>query len=150
MWRFCARLLLDGAVSDFHCDVDIAASAFDVVGIEHFGIPPFQKMAFATRFTVVKALPCILDKGQPLFPGGVVYFGWLHIVIKLNDCHFYHTIQFVLKDAVGLFDFTQWETVCDERCGVDPPLLYQTKHLFAVAAIHSSGLEGEVLAIHFW
>ena len=107
-------------------------------------------MAFATRFTVVKALPCILDKGQSLFPGGVVYFGWLHIVVKLNDGHFDYPIQFVLKDAVSLFDFTQWETVCDERCGVDPPLLYQTKHLFTIAAIHSSGLEGEVLAIHFW
>jgi hypothetical protein len=104
MWRFRARLLLDGAVSDFHCDVDIAARAFDVVGIEHFGIPPFQKMAFATRFTVVKALPCILYKGQSLFSGGVVYFGWLHIVIWLNDCHFYHTILFVLKDAVGFFN----------------------------------------------
>ena len=147
---FYTRLPSDGAVSDLHCDINIAPFPFDIVGIEHFGIPPFQKMAFATRFTVVKALPCILDKGQPLFPSGVVYFGWLHIVVWLNDCHFYHTVQFVLKDAVGLFDFTQWETVCDERCGVDPPLLYQMKPLFAVAAIHSSGLEGEVLAIHFW
>ena len=69
--------------------------------------------------------------------------------LKLCYRHFNHTIQFVFKNAVGFFDFTQWKTMCDEGSGVDLSLFNKAKYFRAIATIHATGFEGKVLAIHF-
>ena len=120
----------------------------NVVGIEYFGIPTLQDVALAKRLAIVQAFPGFEDIGQSLFSGGVIYFRWSHNAIKLYNRHLNHPIQFVLEDAVGFLDFAQREAVRDEGSGVDLADFNQTKHLLAVATIHTTGLEGEVLAIH--
>ena len=50
-------------------NIDIAAPAFDVVGIQDFCILPFQNTAFATHFTVVQAFPGIDYICLPFFTG---------------------------------------------------------------------------------
>lgn len=60
----------------------------------------------------------------------------------------YHTIQPVLEEAVGFLDFSQWETMGDERGGIDLSGLDQTEDFFAVATINATGLEREVLSVH--
>ena len=135
-------------ISNLQCDIHITPLAFDVVGIEHFGIPTFQDAALATRLAIVQAFPSLLHIDQSLFSGGVIYFRWSHNAIKLYNRHLNHPVQFVFEDTVGFLDFAQREAVRDEGSGVDLADFNQTKHLLAVATIHTTGLEGEVLAIH--
>ena len=56
---------------NLQCNVNITALAFDVVGIERFGIPASEDTAFATRLTIVQAFPGIDHIGLTLFFGGV-------------------------------------------------------------------------------
>ena len=63
---------------------------------------------------------------------------------------FDNSISLLLKDFIGFCYPLQWETVRDERCGVYLALLDELQDFLAVAAIHTSCLEGEVLAVHLW
>ena len=142
-------LLSYRTISNLQGDIHITPPAFDVVGIEGLGIPAFEDVALAARFAVVQAFPGFEDIGYPLFFGGVVNLRWLHGSFKLNYCHLNYSVQFVLKDAVGFLNLTQWKTVRDERSGVNLSRFNKAKDFLAIASIDPTGLEGEVFAIHF-
>ena len=65
-------------------NVHIAPFAFDVAGIEGFGVTAFQDMALATNLTIMQAFPGIEDIGLTLFLGGTFYLRWLHKIYKLK------------------------------------------------------------------
>ena len=67
---------------NLQCYVNITALAFDVVGIERFGIPASEDAAFATLVATVQAFPGFQDIGPPLFFGGVVNIRCLHGFFK--------------------------------------------------------------------
>ena len=71
-------------------------------------------------------------------------------MILVDYCYFDDSISLLLKDFVGFSNLCQRETVGDERCGVYLALLDELQDFLAVAAIHTSSLEGEVLAVHLW
>ena len=51
--------------------------------------------------------------------------------------HLYHSIQLVLKYPICFLYFAQRKAMRDERCGVNPTLLYQTQHLLTIASVAS-------------
>lgn len=59
-------------------DIDVAALAFDVVGIQGFGIPTSEDTALAACLAIVQAFPDIEDIGLALFLGGGFYLWRLH------------------------------------------------------------------------
>ena len=61
---------------------------------------------------------------------------------------FDNSISLLLKDFIGFCYPLQWETVRDERCCVDFALLDELQDFLSVTSIHTSCLEGEVLAVH--
>ena len=71
-------------------------------------------------------------------------------MILVDYSHFDNSISLLLKKFVGFSNLCQRETVRDERCGVNLTLLDELQDLFTVTAIHTSCLEGEVLAVHLW
>ena len=66
------------------------------------------------------------------------------------DGDFYYAVFFVFEDAVGFRNAAEGEAVGDEWGGVYLSLLNKAEHLLAVATIHATCLEGEVLAVHLW
>ena len=98
-------------ISNLQCNIHITSLAFNVISIERFRIPAFQDETLATRLTIVQAFPGFEDVGSPFFWGGAFYLRWLHGFFKLNDSHLNHSIQLVLKDAVGLHDFILYFSV---------------------------------------
>ena len=68
-------------IPNLQSNVHITPLAFDVVGIEHFGIPTFEDVALAARFAVVQAFPGFEDIGLALFAGGVIYLWRLHTIL---------------------------------------------------------------------
>ena len=100
------EILSHRAVPNLHGDIHITPLAFDVVGIECFRIATFQDATLAASLAIVLAFPGFEDIGQPFFFGGVIYLWRLHGFFKLNDSHFNHTIQFVLKNMVGFLYLT--------------------------------------------
>ena len=54
----------------------------------------------------------------------------------------------VLKHSVSLLDILQTIPVSNQRRRVDQPLFNQRENLGTVAAVHTAGLEGQVLAVH--
>ena len=93
-------------ISNLQCNIHITSLTLNVVSIEDCGIHTFQDEALATRLTIVQTFPCFEDVGSPFFLGGVIYFWWLHGFFLLNDSHLNHPIPFILKDAVGLFQYS--------------------------------------------
>ena len=71
-------------------------------------------------------------------------------MILVDYSHFYNSISLLLKEFVRFSNPLQWETVRAKRCGVNLALLDEVQALLAVTAIHTSCLEGEVLAVHLW
>ena len=71
-------------------------------------------------------------------------------MIFVDYSHFDNSISLLLKDFVGFSNLGQWETVCDERCGVYLTLLDELQDFLALKAIHTSCLESEILAVHLW
>ena len=68
-------------VPNLQSNIHITPFAFDVFGIQRFGIPTFQDAALATRLTIVQAFPGIEDIGLTLFFGGVFYPWRLHTIL---------------------------------------------------------------------
>lgn len=64
--------------------------------------------------------------------------------------YFYDSVFLVFEDSVRFFYSAEWKTMCDEWGSVYLSLLYKMKHFFAVASVYTTGLEGEVLAVHIW
>jgi len=89
-------------VPNLQRNIHIRPLAFDVVGIEHFGIPTFQDAALATRLAVVQAFPGFQDIGQSLFSGGVVYLRGLHGFFKLRICLNFTVNMFFVDFSVYL------------------------------------------------
>ena len=58
------------------------------------------------------------------------------------------SVFLVLKNTIGLLDLFQCVLMGNEWRGVYLSLLDEFQYLIAVIAIHTSGLEGDVLAIH--
>lgn len=71
-------------------------------------------------------------------------------MILVDYCHFDDSISLLLKEFIGFCYPLQWETVRDERCGVYLTLLDELQDFLAITSIHTSRLEGEVLAVHLW
>ena len=69
-------------------------------------------------------------------------------VSLVADGYFYHSVFFVLKDAVRLFYAAEREAVCDEWRSVYLALFYESQHFLAVAAVYAASLECEVFAVH--
>jgi hypothetical protein len=69
-------------VTNFQSDIHITPLAFDVVGIERFGIPAFQDAALATLVATMQAFPGFKDIGLSFFFGGVFCWGRLHGFFK--------------------------------------------------------------------
>ena len=63
--------------------------------------------------------------------------------------HLNHPIQFVLEYTIGFFNLAQGVATPDEWSSVYLALLNQAKEFLAIATVHTTGLEGEVLAIRF-
>ena len=74
-------------------------------------------------------------------------FMYLHLFLigLLSYCHFDDSIPLLLKKFVGFSNPRQRETVRDERCGIYLALLDELQDFFAVTAIHTTCLEGEIL-----
>lgn len=70
------------AIPYLQSDVHIAAFAFDVGGIEGFGVTAFENMTLATNLTIMQAFPGFLNIGSPFFLGGVVNLRRLHKLYK--------------------------------------------------------------------
>ena len=67
---------------------------------------------------------------------------------QLNNGHLNHPIKLILKDARRFLNLAQRNTMRDVRSGINLTLLNQAKHFLAIATVHPTGLEGEVLTIH--
>ena len=63
--------------------------------------------------------------------------------------HLNHSIQLILKHAIGFFNLAQGVAVGDEWGGVNLSCFYKAKDFLAIASIHATGLEGEILTVHF-
>lgn len=59
-----------------------------------------------------------------------------------------YPILLVLEYPIGFFDLVKRVTMSDQWDSVNLPFLDETKDLLAVTAIHTTCLEGKVLAIH--
>ena len=59
-----------------------------------------------------------------------------------------HAVPLLLEELIGLGYPRQRKAMRDERSGVYPAVLDESEYLLAVATVHPSRLEGEVLAIH--
>ena len=70
------------AIPNLQSNFHITSFAFDVVGIERFGIAPFEDTAFAALVATMQAAPGIEHIGLALFAGGVIYFGSLHTILS--------------------------------------------------------------------
>ena len=69
--------------------------------------------------------------------------------MQSDNSHLNNSIQLILKDTIGFFYLTQWEAVRNEWSGVNLSLLNQAEDFLAIASVHTTSLEGEVLTIHF-
>ena len=75
-------LLSQGTIPNLQCNIHITSFAFDVVGIERFGIAPFEDTTLAALVATMQAAPGIEHIGLALFAGGVIYFGSLHTILS--------------------------------------------------------------------
>ena len=75
-------------VSNLQSYIHIAPLAFNVVGIEHFGIPTFQDTALATSLTIVQAFPCFEYIGESFFWDGIIYLWRNHRFYKIGQALF--------------------------------------------------------------
>ena len=64
------------------------------------------------------------------------------------DGDFYYAVFFVFEDAVGFLNLTQRKTMRDEWSGVNLSCFNKAKNFLAIASIHATSLEGDVLAVH--
>ncbi len=64
------------------------------------------------------------------------------------DSNLYDAVQPILKDPIGLLDLRQRKTVGNQRCGVQLPLFDQRENLCTITAVHTAGLEREILSVH--
>ena len=76
----------------------------------------------------------------------------IHIYFDLLvvNSYLYHTVFLVFKDSVCFFYLAQWKTMGNERGCINLAFCNEFQHFLAVASIHTSCLESEVLAIHLW
>ena len=73
---------------------------------------------------------------------------WCIIICLLSYGYFYDSIPLLLKEFVGFSYPCKRITVRNERGGIYLAFLNELKNLFAVTAVHTACLEGEVLALH--
>ena len=73
---------------------------------------------------------------------------WCIIICLLSYGYFDDSIPLLLKEFVGFRYPFKRITVRDERSGIYLAFLNELKNLFAVTAVHTACLEGEVLAVH--
>ena len=73
---------------------------------------------------------------------------WCIIICLLSYGYFDDSIPLLLEKFVGFRYPCKRITVRDERGGIYLAFLNELKNLFAVTAVHTSSLEGEVLTVH--
>ncbi|MBO7230909.1 MAG: hypothetical protein J6V20_05815 [Bacteroidaceae bacterium] len=62
-------LLSQGTIPNLQCNINVTPLAFNVVGVECFGISSFEDAAFAACFAIVQALPCLKHISTSFFFG---------------------------------------------------------------------------------
>ena len=73
---------------------------------------------------------------------------WSTLTVGAINRYFYHALFLVFKYPVRFFYLAEGEAMSDKRRGVNLALLDELEYLFAVASVYTTGLEGEVFAIH--
>lgn len=81
-----------------------------------------------------------------------MFLCWITDYIQLFTVYdyLYNSVKALLKNAVCLFDLRKGEAVGNEWGSIDFTFTYKLQHFFAVTAVHTTGLECEIFAIHLW